>query len=156
MSRFLVLLSCLAMLAFAFGLSGCNVQDTPAPVEQDAGDDHADHDHDDADHDHDDADHDHDDADHDHDDADHDHADDDHDDADDDHDVDSSAVEKAIDELPEADQAAARAQKTCPVTNQLLGSMGAPYRVTVNDKMVFLCCQSCEAEIKANPEKYIQ
>ena len=168
MSRFLVLLSCVAMLAFAFGLSGCTVQEITAPVEEDAGDggDHADHDHGDADHDHGDADHDdadHDDADHDH--ADHDDADHDHGDADHDHDdhaghdhgdMDNSAVEEAIAELPEADQAAARAQKTCPVTNQLLGSMGTPYKLTVNDKEVFLCCQQCEAEIKANPEKYLQ
>ncbi|KKL54219.1 hypothetical protein LCGC14_2267620 [marine sediment metagenome] len=91
--------------------------------------------------------HDHDgDADHDHDDhAGHDHGD-----------MDNSAVEEAIAELPEADQAATRAQKTCPVTNQLLGSMGTPYKLTVNDKEVFLCCQQCEAEIKANPEKYLQ
>ena len=69
-------------------------------------------------------------------------------------DMDNSEVEAALAQLPADDQAAARAQKTCPVSKDLLGSMGTPYKVTVNGKDVFLCCQGCEAEIKANPAKY--
>jgi len=157
MSRFLVLLSVLAMFAFTFGLSGCGAPEDTTPAEQGA-DDHADHDHgDDADHDpNDGGDH----TGHDHGDAGDDHAAPDDGDADDDHaahddgDMDNAEVEAALAELSADDQVAARAQKTCPVSGGLLGAMGAPYKVTVNGKDVFLCCQGCEAEVKANPEKY--
>ena len=59
-------------------------------------------------------------------------------------------------QLPEADRQAARQQDVCPVTGEKLGSMGTPYKVAVNGRDVFLCCQGCEAELKANPEKYLK
>jgi len=139
------------MLAFTFGLSGCDQPQDTTPAEQGA-DDHAGHDHGDADgHDHaEDADHDpNDGGDH----TGHDHGD--AADAGDDHgDMVDADVEAALAELSADDQTAARAQKICPVSKTLLGSMGTPYKVTVNGKDVFLCCQGCEAEVKANPEKY--
>jgi len=143
MSRLFLLLSVLAMVAFTFGLSGCDTAQDTTPAEQGA-DSHAGHNHaageghtDDADDGHD----------RDAEDADA-HAGQDH------GDMDNSKVEAALAELSADDQAAARAQKTCPVSKELLGLMGTPYKVTVHGKDVFLCCQGCEAEIKANPEKY--
>ena len=38
---------------------------------------------------------------------------------------------EALSQLSAADRALAAKQKTCPVTGELLGSMGAPYKVTV-------------------------
>ncbi len=136
MSRFPMYLAALAILAFGLGLGGC------APAE---------HDHDgDADHvQGDDADQ------HHADDADHDHGDEEegshsHDEA-----QAGSDIEQALAMLSKADQAAARAQKTCPVSDGALGAMGKPYKVTVKGQDVFLCCQGCEGAITEDPDKYL-
>jgi hypothetical protein len=60
-----------------------------------------------------------------------------------------------LDQLPEADHAAAKRQKICPVTKKPLGSMGVPPRVVVAGRVVFLCCDGCEGKLKSDPEKYL-
>ena len=62
---------------------------------------------------------------------------------------------KGIALLPKADQAAALAQKTCPVTGDLLGSDGKPLTVQVRGKTIFVCCSGCVKELKANPKKFL-
>lgn len=64
-------------------------------------------------------------------------------------------VIEAFSQLSEADRVAALKQKVCPVADNPLGSMGAPYKVTVNGQGVFLCCEACEEEITSNPDKYL-
>jgi hypothetical protein len=64
-------------------------------------------------------------------------------------------VVTALSELAESDRTAAVAQKVCPVTDKQLGSMGKPYKVTVEGQDVFLCCDGCKTEIKSNAEKYL-
>lgn len=49
------------------------------------------------------------------------------------------------------DRKLAEAQKTCPVTEQPLGSMGVPIKVMVNGQPVFGCCRSCDEEMLADP-----
>jgi hypothetical protein len=46
-------------------------------------------------------------------------------------------------------------QKLCPVTDEPLGSMGAPVRVVLGGKPVFICCKGCEAELRRNPKQYL-
>jgi len=58
-------------------------------------------------------------------------------------------------ELSEADRALAEKQKICPVSGELLGSMGKPVKVTVKGKTVFLCCERCESKITKDPDKYL-
>ncbi|MBA3312295.1 MAG: efflux RND transporter periplasmic adaptor subunit [Planctomycetaceae bacterium] len=60
-----------------------------------------------------------------------------------------------IAKLPPADQKVAKVQKLCPVTELPLGSMGVPLKKTVAGETVFLCCASCEAKLKAEPQKYL-
>jgi hypothetical protein len=67
----------------------------------------------------------------------------------------SSDIEQALAPLSPDDQALVRRQKLCPVTDEPLGSMGTPVRVQLSGKTVFLCCQGCEAELKANETKYL-
>ena len=55
--------------------------------------------------------------------------------------------------LSEADRALVEAQEWCVATDHRLGEMGAPVKVMVKDKPVFLCCDGCEAEALANPDK---
>lgn len=60
---------------------------------------------------------------------------------------DEAKFAEAIAKLPEEDRAAATAQKFCAVENKnRLGSMGMPFKVTIEDKPVFLCCEGCKDE----------
>ena len=46
-------------------------------------------------------------------------------------------------------------QKTCPVSGQALGSMGAPPKIMVKGKPLFVCCKGCSAKVTANPDEYL-
>ena len=61
---------------------------------------------------------------------------------------------KGIAKLSLADQRAALKQRLCPVTRDLLGSMGKPHKVNVLGRTVFVCCQGCVDEIRENPREY--
>ena len=66
-----------------------------------------------------------------------------------------SDVERELAKLPEEDRELARAQKVCPVTGELLGSMGVPIKVTVDGRSLFICCEGCEEEVKKNFDEYV-
>lgn len=66
-----------------------------------------------------------------------------------------SDVQPAFADLPEADRAAAMAQKVCPVSDEALGGMGTPIKVTVNGRDVFICCESCREKLERNPDEYL-
>lgn len=83
-------------------------------------------------------------GDHEHEDGDHDHGDEGADDA-----------EASINQLPEADQLLARAQKVCPVGGGALGEMGVPVKVSVEGRDVFVCCEGCIEDLKADPAKFL-
>jgi hypothetical protein len=63
--------------------------------------------------------------------------------------------EAELAKLSSEDHQLADKQKTCPVSGEPLGSMGKPYKVTIQDRTVFLCCPGCESDLKKNPEKYL-
>jgi hypothetical protein len=57
-----------------------------------------------------------------------------------------------IKKLPEADQAIALAQITCPVSGEKLGGeMGVPVKVTADGQSFFLCCKGCKKEVDKDP-----
>jgi YHS domain-containing protein len=58
-------------------------------------------------------------------------------------------------ELSPEDRAAAEKQRVCPVTGEVLGSMGKPYKISVKGQTVFLCCSGCEEEIRNDPDKFL-
>lgn len=60
-----------------------------------------------------------------------------------------------IAKLPAADQKAALEQEICPVAEEPLGSMGAPIKVAVAGREVFVCCDGCIEMLKANPDEYL-
>jgi hypothetical protein len=68
--------------------------------------------------------------------------------------LDSNATD-AMAGLNEADRAAATAQKICPVSDEPLGSMGTPIKVTIEGRDVFLCCEGCRDQIVAEPQKFL-
>ncbi len=67
---------------------------------------------------------------------------------------DKAATTEGLKELSAEDRAAAEKQRICPVSGDLLGEMGKPYKITVQGRTVFLCCSGCEAQFRRNPEKY--
>lgn len=64
-------------------------------------------------------------------------------------------VAKAMASLSPEDRAAAEKQRVCLVTGEPLGSMGAPIKVTVNGRDVFLCCEGCRESLMKDPDKYL-
>jgi Cu(I)/Ag(I) efflux system membrane fusion protein len=58
--------------------------------------------------------------------------------------------------LSKEDQALAKAQGVCPVTEKPLDSMGGPIPVTVQGRKVFICCRGCERPLLASPGKYLE
>lgn len=54
-----------------------------------------------------------------------------------------------------ADAQAIAFQKKCPVMDEPLGSMGAPIKVRVKGRDVFLCCKGCVKLLKKDPAKYL-
>ncbi len=74
------------------------------------------------------------------------------------HEHSAADVEKATAELaklsPE-DRASAEKQHVCPVTGEMLGTMGPPKKVDMNGQHVWICCDGCREELLANPDKYL-
>jgi hypothetical protein len=62
-------------------------------------------------------------------------------------------IRETLAKLSPADRALAEKQKFCAVLrDSRLGSMGAPIKLTVNGKTVFICCEGCQKKALANPE----
>ena len=54
--------------------------------------------------------------------------------------------------LPAKERAAAEAQKYCAIANKnFLGSMGAPIKLELEGKPVYLCCKGCVKKANADP-----
>jgi len=56
--------------------------------------------------------------------------------------------------LSDEDRQFVLAQKVCPVSEEPLGSMGTPIKVTVNGRHLFICCKGCEDSAKEKFEEY--
>lgn len=67
----------------------------------------------------------------------------------------AAAIAEAFAKLSPADRALAQKQKSCPVADMPLGSMGTPIKVDVDGRPVFICCEGCREELLAEPAKYI-
>lgn len=70
----------------------------------------------------------------------------------------SSDMEKMkaeLAKLPPEDAASAERQHVCPVSGEMLGTMGAPLKIDVNGQMVWICCANCKDQLLAQPDKYL-
>jgi YHS domain-containing protein len=60
-----------------------------------------------------------------------------------------------IKKLPAADAEVALKQMVCPVSGEHLGSMDVPVKVSALGKTFFLCCKSCNKDVKDNPAEVV-
>ena len=68
---------------------------------------------------------------------------------------DPEPIMKKLDAAVMAHQRAAYPLDTCPVSGEELGGMGDPYELVVGDRLVRLCCSSCEKKLLAHPMHYL-
>ena len=61
----------------------------------------------------------------------------------------ADAVQPAVEPVDEGN-------KVCPVSGKPIGTMGEGKTVEYNGKMYHLCCDMCEKDFNADPEKYIK
>ena len=71
-------------------------------------------------------------------------------------DAEAAEIRQALAQLTPADRRAAERQKICPVTSLPLGSMGAPIKARAGDRIVWLCCEGCQASFVKNPAKHLK
>lgn len=64
-------------------------------------------------------------------------------------------MEKGLAKLSAEDRASAMKQHVCPVSDEMLGTMGAPIKVKANGKEAWICCNGCKEQFEADPEKYL-
>ncbi len=76
-------------------------------------------------------------------------------------DMPAEATDEATDEIRDAlaglspsDRESAERQRTCPVSGQLLGSMGEPIKLEVEGREVWICCAGCESALRDDPGQY--
>ena len=65
-------------------------------------------------------------------------------------------IRKSLAELPASDRALAEAQRLCPVTDQALGSMGKPVKLTIKGQTVFVCCPECDQQALEMPDETLR
>ncbi len=69
-----------------------------------------------------------------------------------------SEMQKARAELAKLspdDAASAEKQHVCPVSGEMLGTMGAPEKIDVNGQQVWICCEGCKDRLLASPDEYL-
>jgi hypothetical protein len=57
--------------------------------------------------------------------------------------------------LSPEDAASAEKQHMCPVSGEMLGVMGAPQKVDVNGRNVWICCDGCKDQLLEKPDEYL-
>jgi hypothetical protein len=69
--------------------------------------------------------------------------------------ADMEKVKAELAKLSPEDATSAEKQHVCPVSGEMLGSMGPPKKLEVNGQQVWICCDGCKDELMANPDKYL-
>ena len=85
--------------------------------------------------------------------GDHDHEEHAHDGEDERNDMEKMKAEFA--KLSREDAASAEKQHVCPVSGDMLGTMGAPKKVDIKGQQVWICCDGCKDELLGDPDKFL-
>jgi hypothetical protein len=67
----------------------------------------------------------------------------------------AAKIKATLAKLSVDDRALAEKQKICPVSGELLGTMGPPKKVSVAGHDVFICCEGCEESLTSEPVKFL-
>lgn len=65
----------------------------------------------------------------------------------------AAKIQAALAKLAPKDRVLAESQVRCPVTGALLGSMGMPGKLIIGGQPVFVCCDGCDDDARADPAK---
>jgi len=57
--------------------------------------------------------------------------------------------------LSPEDAESAEKQHMCPVSGEMLGTMGAPQKIDVNGRNVWICCDGCKDQLLEKPDEYL-
>jgi Cu(I)/Ag(I) efflux system membrane fusion protein len=69
--------------------------------------------------------------------------------------TDMEKMKAELAKLSPEDAASAEQQHMCPVTGEMLGTMGAPQKVDVEGQQVWICCSGCKDKLLADPDEYL-
>lgn len=69
--------------------------------------------------------------------------------------TDMEKMKAELAKLSPEDAASAEKQHFCPVSGEMLGTMGAPKKIDVNGQHVWICCDGCKDKLLANPDEYL-
>ncbi len=61
-----------------------------------------------------------------------------------------------VSQVTAADSAAIQQQGKCPVMDTPLGAHGAPLKITIDGRPLFVCCQGCVRKVQQNPAYYLR
>ena len=68
-------------------------------------------------------------------------------------DADEAEIKANLAKLSPEDRALAEKQKYCVIESEnRLGSMGVPIKVTVKGEPVFICCKGCKGDVEKDPD----
>ena len=70
-------------------------------------------------------------------------------------DSDMDKMKAELAKLSPEDATAAERQHMCPVSGEMLGTMGAPLKIDVKDQQVWICCDGCKDKLLASPDEYL-
>ena len=79
----------------------------------------------------------------------------DHSNADQDGKSDMDKMKEGLAGLSEEDRASAMKQHFCPVSGEMLGTMGKPIKMSIKDQEVWICCSGCKENLESDPDKYL-
>ena len=68
---------------------------------------------------------------------------------------DMDKMKESLAKLSDEDRASAEKQHVCPVSGEMLGTMGVPQKVDVSGRQVWICCSGCKDKLLKEPEKYL-
>ena len=69
--------------------------------------------------------------------------------------TDMEKMKMELAKLSAEDASSAEKQHFCPVSGEMLGTMGAPQKVDVNGQQLWICCDGCRESVLNNPDDYL-